>query len=117
MVCQQSEGSRRNEKHGVSNLVGAFLPLVLPGTIGLSSLLARIIATFKHGHGPAVGFNVMAQDIQIISGTTDFEIAVIGIQPAIDHLGDLNQTLTKIKLPWGFLAAVSRIADHSDLEY
>jgi hypothetical protein len=89
----------------------------MSGSIGLFSLLARIIATFKHGHVPAVGFNVMTQDIQIISGTTDFEIAVIGIQPTIDHLGDLNQTLTEIKSPWGFLAAVSGIADHSDLEY
>jgi hypothetical protein len=80
-------------------------------------LLARIIATFKQGHFPDVGHTIVTQDIQVTSGATDFEITVIGIQPAIDHLGYLDQTLTEIKSPWGFLAAVTGIADHPDLEY
>lgn len=76
-----------------------------------------IIPSFKQCQFPAVRQAVVTQDIIVSGVATDFEVAVIGGQPAIDNLNHVDPPLAEVKMLWNRFTTMAGIADHPDLEY
>jgi hypothetical protein len=57
-----------------------------------------------------VGSLVVAQEIRIAIGTSQFEVPVLGCQPRVQHLRDVDATVTNDQCSRRLLAAVTSVA-------
>ena len=58
----------------------------------------------------------MANEIGIAVGAPQFEVPVVGREPRVEHLGDLDATVSKDQRAWRLLAAVTRVALDTNVE-
>ena len=64
---------------------------------------------------PPIGGNVITQDVEIALRVLHLEVAVIGGQPAVDNLGDLDLALPEPEPSWRLLASIAGVAP--DIHY
>jgi hypothetical protein len=59
---------------------------------------------------PSIGGNVVTQDVEIVLGVLDLEVPVIGRQPPVDNVGDLDLALPKPEPSRRLLATIAGVA-------
>jgi hypothetical protein len=64
----------------------------------------------EHRQFPGVGSLVVANEIRIAVGASEFEVPVVGRQPRIEHLRDGDSTVTKNHCARRLLAAMACVA-------
>jgi hypothetical protein len=68
----------------------------------------------EHRQLPRVGSLVVAHEIRIAVGTSQFEVPVLGCQPRIEHFRDSNATVTKNERAGRLLSAMAGVALHTN---
>ena len=59
--------------------------------------------------------DVLAYDVDRPVGAFQLEIPVVGAEPSIHDLDDLDRAIIEVETPGRFVATVARIAFHGDL--
>jgi hypothetical protein len=72
--------------------------------------LLPICTTKERRELPSIGGDVVTQDVKISPRVFDFEVPVIGRQPAIDNLGDLDEPLPETEPSRRLLATIAGVA-------
>jgi hypothetical protein len=71
----------------------------------------------KHRQLPRIGLFIVADEIRIAVRASQLEISVVGRQPRVDHLGDVDATGLEYQRAGCLLAAVAGVAlDANDEE-
>jgi hypothetical protein len=70
----------------------------------------------EHRQLPRVGSLIVPNQVRIAVGAFEFEVAVVWRQPRVDHGGDLNATVSENQRAWRLLAAMTRIALHTNIQ-
>jgi hypothetical protein len=65
---------------------------------------------------PGVGSLIVANEIRIPVCAAQFEVPVRGREPGVDHLGDIDATVSNNQRTWSLLAAVACVALDTDTE-
>ena len=58
----------------------------------------------------------MANEIGIAVCAPQFEVPVVGCEPRVKHLGDIDATVAKNQRAWRLLAAVTGVALDTNVE-
>jgi hypothetical protein len=70
----------------------------------------------EHRQLPNAGSLVVANEIRVTVRGLQFEIPIVGREPGVDHLGDVDATIPKDQTAWRLLAAVARVALDANTE-
>jgi hypothetical protein len=70
----------------------------------------------KHRQLPGAGLLIVANEIRIPVCAPQFEVPVLGREPRVEHLGDIDATVSKNQRAWRLLAAVTRVALHTNIK-
>jgi hypothetical protein len=71
----------------------------------------------EHRQLPGVRSLIVAHEISIAVGTSQFEVPVLGCQPRIEHFRDSDATVTKNQRAGRLLSAVASVALHTNREW
>jgi hypothetical protein len=72
--------------------------------------LRAIRAAPEERHFPALGRDIVAQDVKVAVDSPHFEVTVIGSQPVVNNFSDLDLGPRKPEASRRFLASVTCIA-------
>jgi hypothetical protein len=65
---------------------------------------------------PDVGSLIVANQIRIAVCASQFEVPVLGREPGVDHLSDVDATVPEDQRAWRLLAAMACVALNTDTE-
>jgi hypothetical protein len=70
----------------------------------------------EHRQFPAVGSLIVANEIRIAVCAAHFEVPVLGREPGVDNLGDVDATVLKNQRAWRLLAAMACVTLNTNTE-
>jgi hypothetical protein len=70
----------------------------------------------KHRQLPGIGSLIVANEICVAVRAPHFEVPVLGREPRVEHLGDIDATVSEYQRPRRLFTAVTCVALDTDIE-